>query len=125
MKKDENWFHSEHDNRPFLQALFFERDGDLNLTFFLLLIYSLIGAGAVIKTVIFGTAHLAVQLASLSFLGTAFISLLIAAIPIAKAKILASSSLPAEVGKSISSVSVENVTTSTDIMELSQQNEIG
>jgi hypothetical protein len=51
-------------------------------------------------------------------MGGTFASVLISAIPIAKAKILASSKVPGEIAKGISS-SVANVETSTDIQELS------
>jgi hypothetical protein len=90
------------EKRTFWNALFFEKDDDLNLTFFFLALYSFVGMAAVIKTVIMGDAAVVVQIASLAFLGSAFMGLLIAAIPYAKAKILARSSLPSDVAASIS-----------------------
>jgi hypothetical protein len=120
MSEREDGYYTEADNRPFFKALVYERDGDLNLSWLLLLLYSLTGIASVIWTVIIKPASVAIQIASLSFMGSAFIALLIASIPYAKAKLLAKSNVPSDVAKAISSAGLRNVETSTDLMELRQ-----
>lgn len=108
--------------RPFLTALLYERDGDLNLTWLFVFIMGIVGAiGFFVEVVIRGggVASVPAKLAAWSFLAGAFLSVLIAAIPVAKAKILANAKLPGEVSKSIASI--KNVETSTDIQELRQK----
>lgn len=106
--------------RPFLRALLFEKDGDLNLSYIYMGIYSLIGIIVVLWTIIINPASVIVQVSALSFLGAAFMGLLITGVPIAKAKILARSSLPSDIAKGIASAG-QNVTASTDISELWQK----
>lgn len=127
MGKKENWYESEDDNRPFFKALVYERDGDLNLAWLLVLLMGLAGIIGFIWVIMIANASLPVQIAGWTFLGSAFVSVLIAAIPIAKAKILANSRLPGEVAKSIAEAGKSNVEISTDIMELSRSkhNNIG
>lgn len=108
--------------RPFLTALLYERDGDLNLTWLFVLIMGIVGAiGFFVEVVIRGgdVSSTPAKMAAWSFLAGAFLSVLIAAIPIAKAKILANAKLPGEVSKSIASI--RNVETSTDIQEIYQK----
>lgn len=111
--------------RPFLKALVYERDGDLNLTWLFVFLMGLVGSLGFMSTVIFSPeASVLEKIAAWSFLGGAFMAVLIAAVPIAKAKILAQSSLPADFAKGIASVA-QNVEQSTDVQEIfmrSQQN---
>lgn len=113
--------------RQFFQALLYETDGDLNLTWLFVLLMGLMGSAgffwSIILAPIFGfTVNTLVQIASWSFLAGAFASVLIAAIPVSKAKILARATLPAELAKAVSNVG--NVETSTDIQELSQNGKL-
>jgi hypothetical protein len=114
--------------RTFLQALLYETDGDLNLTWLFVLIMGLVGSCGFVWSVIVApllgiTVNTLVQIASWSFLAGAFASVLIAAIPLAKAKVLARATLPGELAKSVASVA-NNVETSTDIQELSQNGKL-
>lgn len=111
-------------SRQFFQSLLYETDGDLNLTWLFVLLMGLMGSAgflwSIVLAPIFGyTVNTLVQIASWSFLAGAFASVLIAAIPVSKAKILARATLPAELAKSVASVA-NNVEVSTDIQELSQ-----
>jgi hypothetical protein len=109
----------EEKDRPFFKALLFERDGDLNLTWLFTLLMGLVGSAGFVYTLITPGMSLPDRLAAWSFLAGAFASVLIAALPIAKAKILANAKLPSELSKNISSI--RDVTESTDIQELSQK----
>lgn len=109
--------------RKFLQALLYETDGDLNLTWLFVLIMGLVGSLGFLWVVMIApflgiAVNTMVQIASWSFLAGAFASVLIAAIPLAKAKVLARATLPGDLAKAVSSVG--NVEASTDIQELSQ-----
>jgi hypothetical protein len=109
--------------RKFFQALLYETDGDLNLTWLFVLIMGLVGSIGFVWAVIVAPflgipVNTMVQIASWSFLAGAFASVLIAAIPLAKAKVLARATLPGDLAKAVSSVG--NVEASTDIQELSQ-----
>lgn len=107
------------DHRPFWTALVFEKDGDLNLTWLFVFIMGMIGAAGFVHVVILSHGALLAQIAAWSFLGGSLASMLIAAIPLSKAKILARATLPGEIAKSIASVSVgEDPQVSTDIQEL-------
>jgi hypothetical protein len=109
-------------HRPFWHALVFEKDGDMNLTWLFVLALGAAGSlGFLWVTVLapfFGfPASAVVQIAAWSFLAGAFASVLIAAIPIAKAKVLAKATLPGELAKSVASVGDTFVEQSTDLQE--------
>lgn len=121
-----NW-EGEEDNRPFFDALVFEQDGDLNLTWLFVLVMGAFGSLGFIWVNIIAplmgiVIPVLIQIASWSFLAGAFASVLIAAIPLAKAKILANSKLPADFAKSVASVA-QAVETSTDVQELSTKSQ--
>lgn len=105
--------------RPLSEALFYETDGDLNVSSLVLLLMGLTGAAgfvwAVILSVIFGhPSSITIQLAAWSWLAGFSASVLLAAIPVAKSKILARATLPADLSQTIATMNVE---TSTDMME--------
>lgn len=102
----------------FFQALLYEKDGDLNLTWLFVLILGLIGAAGFLH-VVFAAAPVVEKIAAWSFLGGAFSLVVLAAIPIAKAKILANSRVPGEMAKSIASVTqgLEDPGQSSDIQD--------
>lgn len=106
---------AEHD-RPFFKALLYTRHGDLDLGWALLLAFALVAIWIVLWVIVIHPATMAVQLAALSFLASAFMGVLIAAIPIAKARILASSKLPGGVAEAVGEAG-HVVTDSTDIKE--------
>ena len=85
----------KHDRGQWL----YERDGDLNPTWPLVVLYSLIGAGGVIAA--FLTADPRAIIAAFGFLGAMITALLISALPRDKAKILAKSRAPGDVAKGI------------------------
>lgn len=107
----------EH-NRPFFAALLFEKDGDLNLTWMFVLLMGMIGAIGFMYTLVTPTMTLFDRLAAWSFLGGSFMGVLISAIPLAKAKVLAKSTLPSDFAKSIASVAPKSVDQSTDVQEI-------
>lgn len=112
--------------RPFLKAILYEKDGDLNLTWLFVLIMGMMGSAgfvwSVIMAPIFGyPVTTIVQIAAWSFLAGAFASVLIAAVPLAKAKILANATLPSELSKSIAEIA-DNVEGSTDLTEFINKN---
>lgn len=80
---------------------FYERDGDLNPTWILVVLYTSIGAIVAVGAVVTGNPYAII--ASLSFLGATIIALLISALPRDKAKILANSKAMGEVAKGIAS----------------------
>ena len=113
--------------RKFFQSLLYETDGDLNLTWLFVLLMGLMGSAGFLWSIVLGplfgfTINTLVQIASWSFLAGAFASVLIAAIPVSKAKILARATLPGELAKAVSNVG--NVEASTDIQELSQNGKL-
>jgi hypothetical protein len=106
-------------NRKILEGLFFEKNGDLNLSQLLMVIVGIAGIVGFLYQIIFCKSSAFVVIAGWSFVGAAFSALLIAAIPISKAKILSDSKLPSDIAGSIAGLE-KNVTTSTDVQELSQ-----
>ena len=83
--------------RSFWYALVFERDHSLNLGWALSLLFALAGVvGFVVVVVIRQDSSTLEKLAAWTFLIGAFAIVLIAALPIAKAKILADAKLPGE-----------------------------
>jgi hypothetical protein len=80
----------------------YERDGDLNPTWPLVVLYCLVGL-VVCLAAVFTRDKWAI-IGALSFLGSVTCALLISALPRDKAKILAQSRLPGEVAKGIGSV---------------------
>lgn len=115
----------EH-TRPFWHALVFESDGDLNLTWLFVLLMGAVGTigfmWEIVLGPIFGYAPSTLEkIAAWSFLAGAFASVLIAAIPIAKAKVLAKATLPGELAKSVASVGDTFVDQSTDIQEITSK----
>ncbi len=114
--------------RPFWGSLVYTKDGDLDLSWCFVLLMGLCGVVGFLWVLIIHPASIPVQIAAWTFLGGAFVSVLIAAIPIAKAKILADSRVQVELAQSIASAGMSpNVTASTDVYEVSQSNahEIG
>ena len=104
----------------FFQALLYERDGDLNLTWLFVLLMGTVGCIGFIWNLFIG-APVLVQIASWSFLGGAFSLVVLAAIPISKAKILANSRVPGDMARSIASVAEHDPGVSTDIQESYQR----
>lgn len=114
-------------HRSLLEALFFEKDGDLNLSQVFVLLMGLAGTFGFIYQLIYSKNTLT-TIAGWSFMAGAFASVLIASIPIAKAKILANSKLPGELAKAIADVGLNDPGISSDIQELTerrQADEIG
>lgn len=83
----------------------FERDGDLNPTWPLVVLFCLIGLLAVVAALVSGQQWAIV--AALSYLGSITVALLISALPRDKAKILARSRAPGEIAKAIASAGRE------------------
>lgn len=84
--------------KKFVYRLFFTKEGDLDLGWFFVGIMGLVGSiGFLIEVT--GGSHASV--AGWAFLGSAFASVLIAAVPIAKARILAQSRVPGEIAAGI------------------------
>ena len=109
---------TKHSIHTFIDSLVFEQDGDLNLTWLFVLLMGLIGSVGFLYTIMFNPASSVVErIAAWSFLGSAFALVVLAAIPIAKTKILANSRVPGDVGRSIASVS-RGMESSTDIQEM-------
>lgn len=79
----------------------YEQDGDLNPTWILVVIYSLVGIVAAVSAALSDSA--AAKVAALSFLGAMIVALLISALPKDKAKILAKSRAPGSIAKAIAS----------------------
>lgn len=77
----------------------YERDGDFNPTWILVILYALIGATGAVIALVSGSPT--AQIAALSFLGATIIALLISALPRDKAKILAQSRAPGAVAQGI------------------------
>jgi hypothetical protein len=124
-------YHKEHD-APFWHSLVFETDGDLNLTWLFVLLMGAVGTigflWEIVLAPVFGFSVGPLEkIAAWSFLAGAFASVLIAAIPIAKAKVLAKATLPGELAKSVASVGDTFVDESTDIQEITSKksSEIG
>jgi hypothetical protein len=111
-----NDFRENH--RPFFGSLVFTKEGELDLSWCFVFLMGLGGLIVFIWVSIISPAPVPVQIAAWTYIGGAFASVLIAAIPINKAKILAKSTVPGEVSKSIASAGMANVETSTDLMEL-------
>lgn len=117
--KKKSKIHGDH--RPFFTALLFEKDGDLNLTWLFVFLMGLVGSFGFVHIVIFNHGQLLEKIAAWSFLGGSLSAMLIASLPLNKAKILARATLPGEIAKSISSVALGNDPgVSTDIQELKQ-----
>lgn len=112
-------------HRPVLGSLLFTREGDLDLSWLFVLLIGMAGISGFIWVNIFAIATpIAVKIASWSFLGAAFAAVLIAAVPVAKAKILAKASLPSELATGIAKSASAIVETSTDVMELSNKSNV-
>lgn len=79
----------------------FERDGDLNPTWPLVVVYCVVGLVACVAAIVNGDKIAIV--AALSFLGSMIVALLISALPRDKAKILAQSKAPGQVAQGIAS----------------------
>ena len=105
--------------RPLSEALFYETDGDLDLSSLMLVVMGFTGAVGFLWVVIFAAVFhyptsITIQLAAWSWLAGFSASILIAAVPVAKSKILSRATLPGELATTISKMNVE---TSTDMME--------
>ena len=85
----------KHRHHPWL----YEQDGDLNPTWVLVVLYSVIGLAVAVFAAAAG-GDIA-KTAALSFIGAALMALLISALPRDKAKILAKSRLPGQVAHGI------------------------
>jgi hypothetical protein len=79
----------------------YERDGDLNPTWPLVVAFCVAGLVAVFGAIL--SRDKWAILGAMSFLGTVIMALLISALPRDKAKILANSQLPANVAKGLNS----------------------
>jgi hypothetical protein len=113
-------YHDPENNfRSFWASLFFTKDGDMDLTWLFVLLMGLAGVFGFVWQLVKHSPTMAV-IAGWSFLGAAFASVLIAAIPISKAKILANAKLPGDIARGISEAG-KSVETSTDIEELSEK----
>jgi hypothetical protein len=112
-----NW-EGEKDNRPFFQALVFEKDGSLNLMWLFVLIMGLVASAGFAYVLLTPRFTVIDRVAAWTMIGGSFASVLIGALPLAHAKILANAKLPGELANAISNVG-RSVETSTDIQELS------
>lgn len=94
--------------RDIPRRLFFTAEGHLDLGYVLLLPFMVLA-----WYLLYGAAHdrLNVSVAMWSFLGSLITSLLIAAIPIARARLLARSTAPADVGRAIAASPEPNLYT--------------
>jgi hypothetical protein len=86
------------EHRPFFGALFFTSKGELDLSWFFVLCMGIAGVTGFLHEVFINKNA---SIAAWSFLGSAFASILIAAVPINKARILANSRVPGEVATGI------------------------
>jgi hypothetical protein len=92
--------------KTFMYRLFFTKEGDLDLGWFFVGLMGLVGsAGFMIEVLKNGHG----SVAGWAFLGSAFASVLIAAVPIAKARILAQSRVPGDVASGIAESASEIV----------------
>jgi len=108
-------------NRKLRQAIFFEKDGDLNMSQALIVLVSIVGMIGFLATVVFfRDESIVVKITAWSFLGAVFTSLLIGSLPIAKAKILSQSKLPSEVSSILAGIT-DNIETSTDLKEITEK----
>lgn len=80
-------------------SMFFTKEGHLDLTWLLVSVYSLAGAGGFVVELLWA-GHRA-SVAAWSFLGASLLALLIAAVPIAKARLLARGTAPGAVAQAI------------------------
>ena len=115
-----------YNRRSFWEALFFEQDGAMNLSQMFASFFMLVGCFGFVWVVAIGPVlgylqNIPMQLAAWSFIAGAMSAVLIAAIPISKAKILANATLPGDLAGKIASI--KNVEASTDMSE--QTNTIG
>lgn len=100
------------DRRPFFEALVYEHDGSLNLSYvFLMVLLGVVVAGCVAKLLKDGS----LGTLEWSFLGTTVMALIIGSIPLNRAKILAKSKLMERVNTGVVLTPTE---TSTDVQEL-------
>lgn len=113
-------------HRPILGSLLFTREGDLDLSWLFVLLTGIAGVIVFVWINVFAIGvPVSVIISSWAFIGGAFTAVLVAAVPIAKAKILAKT-LPSDAARTIASAGLINIEKSTDIFELSQQTqEIG
>lgn len=110
-----------HNNRKILNGLFFEKNGDLNLSQLLMVVMGIAGIfGFLYQIIALPRPNLILVLAGWSFIAGAFASVLLAAIPISKAKILSESKFPTGMAEGIEGL-IKNVTTSSDVQESVQQ----
>jgi len=107
-------------HRGFFESLIWEKDGSMNLSQLLCTLLTLIGATGFIYAVILNNGTIVEKIVAWSFLTGSFASLLIASLPINKAKILASATLPSDLEHGLADVvnSLGNPLSSSDIQEL-------
>lgn len=98
--------------RSFWLSLFWTSENHFDAGWFLTLLLAVLGALGFCVEVITGRRA---SLAAWSWLGASFTAVLIAAIPIAKARLLANSKTVGDVAKGIASA--QEVTASTDVQE--------
>lgn len=121
-------YHDPHKNeRSLLAALFFTKDGNLDLTWLFVFIMGMIGSyGFIHVNVIVRESSIVEKVVSWSFLAGAFSLIVLAAIPLAKTKVLADAKLPGDmanaVGNAAKGITIVPTTTDTDVKDLIAKN---
>jgi hypothetical protein len=87
--------------RKIWHALFFEKDGDLNLTWLFVLIMGIIGSAGFVYSLVTPTLTIVDRLVAWAFISGSFMAVLLAAIPLAKAKLLSTSTLPVQFAETV------------------------
>jgi hypothetical protein len=109
--------------RSVVAALFFTKNGDLDLTWLFVFIMGMIGSYVFLHVNVFQRdSSIIEKVVSWSFLAGAFSLIVLAAIPLAKTKVLADAKLPGEMAKNVGDaakgITIIPTETSTDVQEL-------
>ena len=121
-------YHDEEaSERSLVAALFFTKEGNLDLTWLFVFIMGMIGSyGFIHVNVIVRESSIVEKVVSWSFLAGAFSLIVLAAIPLAKTKVLADAQLPGNMAKSVGDaakgITIIPTTTDTDVKDLIKKN---
>lgn len=122
-------YHDPHKNeRNVFAALIFTKEGNLDLTWLFVFIMGMVGSFTFIwVNVINGaTSSIVEKVVSWSFIAGSFSLIVLAAIPLAKTKILADAKLPGDmanaVGNAAKGITIVPTTTDTDVQALIKKN---
>jgi len=113
--------------RSLAAALFFTKEGNLDLTWLFVFVMGMIGSyGFIHVNVIVRESSIVEKVVSWSFLAGAFSLIVLAAIPLAKTKVLADAKLPGEmanaVGNAAKGITIIPTNTDTDVKDLITKN---